>query len=83
MPDVALTIGIVGPPNVDKSTLVTALTRDQALAVNYPLATIAPEGCTVPAAKSPTRQAHGYLPQWADPPGHRVVRGHRSSAFTA
>ena len=38
----ALSIGIVGLPNVGKSTLFTALTKRGGLAANYPFATIDP-----------------------------------------
>ena len=38
----SLSLGIVGLPNVGKSTLFTALTRKAALAANYPFATIEP-----------------------------------------
>ena len=48
----SLSIGIVGLPNVGKSTLFTALTNKGGLAANYPFATIEPNVGMVPVPDS-------------------------------
>src|SRR5690349_11373939 len=45
---VSLNLGIGGLPNLGKSTLVNALTRNNVLAANYPFATIEPNEGVVP-----------------------------------
>ena len=65
----ALSIGIVGLPNVGKSTLFTALTKKGGLAANYPFATIDPNVGIVDG-RPPERARQDREPR-SHPPGHR------------
>lgn len=54
--------GIVGLPNVGKSTLFNALTAAGALAANYPFATIEPNVGVVPVPDPRLERIHKHIP---------------------
>ena len=72
-------LGIVGLPNVGKSTLFNAITNAGAESANYPFCTIEPNVgvVAVPDARL-DKLAEMYQPDKKTPAGHRV-RGHRRS----
>jgi GTP-binding protein YchF len=57
----AMEAGIVGLPNVGKSTLFNALTSAGALAANYPFATIEPNVGIVAVPDARLGQIHGHI----------------------
>ena len=74
---VSIKCGIVGLPNVGKSTLFNALTRAQIAAENYPFCTIDPNVGIVPVPDPRLEAAGRHRASGEDPADHGRVRRHR------
>ena len=72
-PNLAVQLGIVGLPNVGKSTLFNTLTKMGIPADNFPFCTIDPNNVSPAAAAAPPSPCHRvrYL---VAPPGERLPR---------
>ena len=73
----ALSVGIVGLPNVGKSTVFNALTAGKAEAANYPFCTIDPNVGVVPVPDERLGRITEAHPDPEDHPGDRRDRRHR------
>src|SRR3954465_10157605 len=58
----SMEVGIVGLPNVGKSTIFNALTNAGALAANYPFATIEPNVGVVPVPDPRLAKIREFMP---------------------